>query len=622
MDEEKNTGRQMTQIGTAEVRKARETLRKYKEGKAHLENQIVANEKWYRMRHWDTLRTEENKTDPKSASGWLFNCIMSKHADFMDSYPEPNILPREEGDKQEAKTLSSIVPVILEQNKFEATYSDASWYKLKNGTGVYGIFWDKNKLNGLGDISIAEVDLLNLFWEPGKKDIQKSRNIFYLELADVDLLEQQYPELKGKISTDTSELKKYVYDDTVRTDGKCIVVDWYYKKIVNGEVKLHFCKFCGDNVLYATENEEGDLSENGLYNHGKYPFVFDPLFKEEGQPTGFGYVDVCKDAQESIDRLNNDIEINARWGARPRWFIRGDGAINEEEYTDLSKVLVHVDSNLGDDSLRRIETQAVSSVYLTVLNNKIDELKETSGNRDINNGSSVSGVTAASAIAAMQESAGKSSRDMIQASYRAYTEIIEFVIELIRQFYDAPRQFRIIGQQGQEEFTTYTNVNLKKQYQGEEFGQDMGYRLPVFDIKVSAQKANPYSKVSQNELALQFFKSGFFNPELSDQALACVDMMDFDGKDGVMRKIQTNGTMYQQMLQMQQQMLQMSQIIDQMTGSNLAEGVAGETQAQQAMAMPSGALDVNNQNLGGQEGKEHAYVENARNQANSVTRPR
>lgn len=608
-------------VGVDEIRRARETLKKYKDGKSNLEQRIVNNELWYRMRHWDLMDKDVTKYDPKPASGWLFNCIMSKHADMMDSYPEPNVLPREEGDKAEAKILSSIIPVILEQNKFEQTYSDGSWYKLKNGTACYGVFWDGQKLNGLGDVSIQKIDLLNLFWEPGITNIQKSRNVFLIELVDNDILEGLYPQLKGKLKTgDTAELKKYVYDDSISTDGKSIVVDWYYHKMAGGRRVLHYCKFCAEEVLYASENDPE--RQEGWYDHGLYPFVFDVLFREEGLPVGFGYIDVCKEAQESIDRLNNDIEINARWGAKPRWFVRGDSGINEEEYNDLSKTLVHVDANLGEDSLRKIETQALDSVYLNILQNKIEELKETSGNRDVNNGGSTSGVTAASAIAAMQEQSGKTSRDMIQASYRSYSEVIELVIELIRQFYDMPRKFRIIGEGGKEEFAVYSNQNLKAQYQGNVFGQDMGYRLPVFDIKVSAQKASPYSKISQNELAMEFFNKGFFNPQLADQALACVDMMDFKDKDSVIQKITTNGTMYQQILGMQQQMLQMAQIIDSLQGSSLAEGIASGVSGAPQQPTGGGSKLPETGNLGELKPEEHGVVRNARERANNATQPR
>jgi hypothetical protein len=73
--------------------------------------------------------------------------------------------------------------------------------------------------------------------------------------------------------------------------------------------------------------------------------------------------------------------------------------------------------------------------------------------------------------------------------------------------------------------------------------------------------------MSQNELALQFFGAGFFNPQMADQALACLDMMDFDRKHFVMQKIIKNGGMYQQMMAMQQQMMEMAQIIDTLRGT-------------------------------------------------------
>lgn len=106
------------------------------------------------------------------------NCILSKHADAMDCYPEPTVLPREPGDREEAGKLTRILPVILKKNGFKRTYSSAWWYKLKSGCAVYGVFWDAAKLNGLGDISIRRMDLLNLFWEPGVTDIQDSPHFF------------------------------------------------------------------------------------------------------------------------------------------------------------------------------------------------------------------------------------------------------------------------------------------------------------------------------------------------------------------------------------------------------------------------------------------------------------
>lgn len=649
---------QMGTVNEDTIRKGMQILEKYKRGKQSLEDKIIRNEKWWKMRHWDMLSTEDMMDDPKPASGWLFNTIISKHADYMDSFPTSDILPREEGDVEEAKRLSSIIPVIMEQNEYKSVYSDEVWYKLKNGTGVYGVFWDTGKANGLGDILVQSMDLLSLFWQPGVTDIQKSENIFSVELVSNHVLENSYPQCQGKLSESQDKIvKKYWYDDRVDTTGKSAVIDWYYHKNVGGKNTLQYIKFVDDIVLYATENdtqvptemqnqpvldENGQpmyddygvaitqqvevptgksMAERGLYDHGLYPFVFDPLFPEAGMPVGFGFVDVCKNAQTSIDIYNNAFEKNVQFVCQPRYITRNDGGINEEEFKNPSNLLVHTDGNLGEDSFAPINTPAfINSNYITILDQKINEMKETAGNRDATTGGTQSGVTAASAIAAMQESAGKTSRDQISTTYEAHKKVVNLVIELIRQFYDMPRQFRIIGERGQQMFTQYTNAGLQPQYQGMEFGVDMGFRLPVFDIEVKAEKENAYTQMSQNELALQFYNQGFFNPQYCDQALACLDMMEFKGKQMVIDKIQANGDMYQQIIQLQQQMLQMAEVIDQMSGGteNMADTVAGAINERMGglTAMPSGSASMPQSSTGSN------IVENAKERAQSATAPR
>ena len=561
-------------IGPEQVRQARLTLRKYKEGKANLEQKVIENEQWYKLRSWECMRKQNTEPDQvEPVSGWLFNAIANKHADAMDNFPSPNILPREEGDKAEAEMLTSIIPVILEQNDFEQTYDVESDDKLKSGTGIYGVFWDGSKLGGMGDIAVEQVDVLSLFWEPGITDIQDSRHFFHVSLRDQDVLEEEYPQLQGTLSSSALDLSTFIYDDAVDTTQKSAVIDWYYKKRQDGRTVLHYCKFVNDTVLFATENEP-EAYPNGWYDHGLYPYVFDPLFRMKGTPCGFGYVDVAKSAQEYIDRGNQAILENMLENASPRHFIRGDGSVNEAEYADRRKKFIHVDGQLGQDSILPVQGKALSEIYVAVLNNKVDELKETTGNRDISTGGTASGVTAASAIAAMQEAGSKLSRDNNKATYRAFRKVCLMIVELIRQFYDMPRCFRIMGEKGAARYVEYSNAGIRPQMQGVEMGVDMGFRMPLFDIEITAQKASPYSRMSQNELALQFFGAGFFNPQLADQALACLDMMDFDRKHFVMQKVAANGGMYQQMMAMQQQMLQMAQVIDSYQGTDMAAQMA------------------------------------------------
>lgn len=554
-------------IGTKEVAKAVEVLKKYKDGKTNLEKTIVENEKWYRLRHWDVFKGTTNNGKrkpgderPEPASAWLFNSLSNKHADAMDNYPEPNVLPREEGDKKDAEMLSSIIPAILERNDFESTYSNAWWYKLKHGVVPYGVFWNNTLENGLGDIDIKQLDILNIFWEPGITDIQDSRNLFICSLVDDDLLKQNYPQLQGKSTGKVIDVTQYVYDDTVDISDKSVVVDWYYKKAENGKTILHFCKFVGNEVLFATENDRANYP-SGWYAHGQYPVVFDVLFPEAGTPIGFGYLGIMKDPQMYIDKLSQVILENAVMNAKVRYFSKEDVGINEDEFLDWSKPIVHVRGSIDQERLIPISIPTMPGNVMNVLEMKIDELKETSSNRDVSQGSSSGGVTAAAAIAALQEAGNKTSRDMIAASYRSYTKINYMIIELIRQFYDINRSFRIVGKNGAYEYVTYNNSAISGKplapaFSGEQ--QMPGYspatRVPVFDIMIKPQKRSAYSRMAQNELAKELYSLGLFEAERAQPAMICLDMMDFDGDDEIKQKVQQGQTLINIITQMTQQL--------------------------------------------------------------------
>ena len=583
-------------------------LQKYKAGKQSLERRVIAAENWWKLRN----RFEEDKRpgassagDFRAVSGWLHNVIVSKHADAMEAYPEPVILPREPDDRAEAELLSAVVPCILEQNAFERTWSDAMWQKLKTGTAAYRVGWDPDKLGGLGDISIERVDLLNLFWEPGIADIQRSKFVFFTHLEDNDELEEEFPQLRGRLRGNPFTATRFLYDDAVSLDGKSTVVEAYYRRKRAGRTVLHYVKYVGDTVLYSTEEGEpcrealpllgevarsaegvarvetraggkresglnpavsfpnwnslntGDPSagltaassprrgakdapndiaewvapDSGLYAHGRYPFVLDPLFPVEGSPCGYGFVDLCHNNQTAIDLMRSAIIKNTVVGATPRYFQRIDGSVNEEEFADLGRALVHVSGNLGEDSLRQIGFSPLSGVYMDVLNSSIQELRETSGNTETSTGNISSGVTAASAIAALQEASGKGSRDSTRSSYVAYAQIVELCIELIRQFYGLPRSFRIAGRAGAEEYIRFSNAGLCPR------PQPFGAALPVFDVKVSAQKRNAYSRLSQNELAMELYRMGIFDEGKEQEALSCLRMMEFDGRDELIGRI-------------------------------------------------------------------------------------
>ena len=593
-------------IGREQLREALDTLRRCKAGKANLERRIIENEEFWKLRHWEHI-PEQGTTGLKTKSAWLVNVLLSKHADAMDAYPEPACLPRAADDEAEARLLSRVVPVILAQNDFAGVWSDNWWKKLKAGMAIYGVFWDRDKRGGLGDVSVVRVDPLSLYWEPGITDLQRSRNLFHVELADNETLTARYPQLEGQLRGGGFTASRYLYDDSVDTSDKSPVIDWYYKKNCGRRTVLHYVKFVGETILFSTENDPAYAG--GLYSHGLYPFFADVLFPEEGTPAGFGYVDLCKDAQRQIDLMNNAIVANCVAAATPRWLKRGDDGVNEEEYADWTRPFVHVQGSIEENALRQITVAPLSGNYLNILASKINEIKETSGNRDVNNGGVAGGVTAASAIAAMQEQSGKLSRDQIQGSYRCFRQVVGCVIALIRQFYDTPRKLRIVGPDGAVEYLRFDNSLLKAGEPTE------------LDVEVTAQKQSSYSKLSYNEMALQFFQLGFFRPELADQALAALEMMDFKGRDALRRRLAENGDLRLRLARTEAQLQGLRELLEpelRLHGGEIGSGQqAGPSPKKQAPRLKARGYDAI-----GNELRKNRIAERARARAAAATQPR
>lgn len=572
------------------VRKAEELLQKYKQGKQQLENRIIENEQWYRMRYG--AAGSRNPGDPEPASAWLFNSLANKHADAMDNMPTLAVLPREAQDKDTANTLSDVLPVVLEQNEFEQVYNDMWWYKLRSGTGCMGVFWDNSKLNGLGDISVRSLDLLNLYWQPGITDIQKSQNVFYVTAEDADQLRQQYPQLREDTEgrhlngNGIISLAEYVHDENVDKSNLLLMIDWYYKRSKNGRTVLHYCKICAGKVLFASEREE--IWQNGYYDHGKYPFVLDPLFPVPESPAGFGYIDICKWAQMYIDKLDSALLKNTILGAKPRFWLKNDGKVNVEQYADTENDFVRfTGSGNPNDSVVQIPVTQLNAYAVTMRDAKIQELKEVSGNRDFSQGATTGGVTAFSAIQALKEAGSKLSRDMIASAYRSFAQVGYLCLDLMRQFYTEERTFRITGKRGETEFTSFNGRSIAPQTVTDGF-VGVTQRLPVFDIRVIAQKSDPFNTAIQNERAQALYQMGFFRPDLADQALMTLDMMEFEGIDRVKAKISEQQTMVQKMQQLGQLALTMAAQLDADAGTpRFAPQVQMMLQQQGLMPQPA-----------------------------------
>lgn len=549
-------------------------LHEYKDGKTTVDMKATENQEWWRLRHWNVIqgKTEAGKAKVEVGSAWAVNSILNKHADFMDSFPKANVLAREADDEEEAQILSKILPAIEEHTDAEQVYNTAGYDFLIDGTAITAVLWDPMAHDGMGDIKKTNVDIHNVFWQPGIEDIQQSKYFFDVSVADVNDVKLQYPDIADRIGGGKQGfITEYIHDDNINHQNDIEIINCYYKKLEMRPVlinidpqtvaqhlvpreTLHMAIIIGDQCVFCSE--DNPEYQDGFYKHGKYPYVFRKCFPVKDSPCGFGYLDIMKYPQRDIDKLDQAIMKNTMMKAKPRWWVKKNADINKEAFADWNEEIVEVGSGDLGSAVQQMDVDTLPAIVETHLEAKIDELKEISGNRDFSQGSTASGVTAASAIAALQEAGSKLSRDINKAMYRGSREEYYLEIELIRQFYTEPRTFRIDDGSGRYEYMDYSNVNIAPQDITTPEGTR--HKKSIFDLEVSAEKQSPFSRASQNETAKELYQMGLFAPDNATSALVCLDMMEFEGKEKIKQQIQQNDTFMQQFQQMQQLIIQLS----------------------------------------------------------------
>ena len=554
-------------IGVEEIRRAGEILEAYRQGKAALDKRIKDEEIIFLMEQYkeqDAQAVAKAAADKKLAplptpvGGWLTSSVINKQADMMDNMPTVACFPREQDDEPEAEALTSILPVVLDRAHFRETYSLNAWYGLKHGIAAFGAFWNPTRERGIGDISITKIDVLNLFWDMTVTDIQESRNLFILSAVDRDILRERYPQYREKHpegaargdSGRTPPINAGYLSASETADGsadKALVVDWYYKRTLpSSRVVLHYVKYTDDVVLFASENLP-EYAERGWYDHGEYPVQIARVVPQEGTCAGYGLIFLGRGAQEYTDHVDRRILDYLDEATIVRYWAKKSLGIDVNKFNDLSNRVIEVEGDIDEEKLRQITLSPLPSEAFRLKADKVTEMKESLSNRDVSQGSTSGGVTAAAALAILNEAGNKVSRAWIGAYYDSYERLMVQVVELIRQFYTDRRSFRIEGADNKVSYIPYTNKGLADREIGVSADGEKLYRRVEMDIKVKAAKQSPWNQLSQNELMKELYKMGVFEPSRAQGVLGMLKGMDFPGIEQVREYVQNGQTLQNQL---------------------------------------------------------------------------
>ncbi len=473
-------------------------------------------ERMYCGDHWHDV-PQQDPNEPRPATPVIQSTVENIAADLMDALPEAIITPETPEDARAARVVEALIRENHDAACYEREYRRMVHDLLVGGYAVQEVGYDPVLNGNLGGAFIRHTDNRGILFDPLCTDIQDGRAVFKFALRTREWLASRFPGYDG--STDGYSGQPLAEDAHITGDKSktVLLIEYWWREYDanSGACRVHMAQLAGGKVL----TDSRDLKPEGYYAHGQYPFFVTPLFPRKGSPLGLGLVDLFEGQQRYADKLDQIILKNALMASHNKLLITEASGFDADDLRDWAKD-VHKGEQLGGVSW--FSTPPLPAYILQYTRNMHDSIKEESGANDFSRGGTAGGITAASAIAALQEMSSKRARMASRQLHESYRDAVRMEIEVEREFNLLPR---IVS------FTENGEVQ-REVFDGKLLAKPLpdGRALPIeFSISIKVQKENRWSVLSHNELILQMVQLNMLTPPQA------VELMRFDGREQILR---------------------------------------------------------------------------------------
>lgn len=478
------------------------------------------NESVYHGDHWSaspytTKKLEDDTNAPKPHTPMIHTAIESVKADLAEHEPEIVLKPDAMGSKISARVLEHVANQELSTCGFSSQWSDFTHDIHVGGWTVFESGFDPDMNSGLGGAFIRNVPNTNFMCDPEVVDIQDGRGCFTFVRRTRDWFAQRFPDVYEFMKDDAAlpipNTENAKTTPTANDDRMRFLQFWVrvYDPNAN-KYKVHLVQLGGHQILYnsGTDPKYKDI---GYYDHGEYPFVVKPLFPEKGSALGFGLVDLYKDMQRYSDKLDQFILKNAFLASQNRLLNTDASGFTDDDLADWSKEVVHGEQLGG---LTWFDTKPLPGFIVDYVQIMRRNIQDGSGANDQAQGKTGGGVTAKSAIAALQEMATKRSRGTAMVLHDGFKAASRQMLAVIRQHRTMKREIPVVID-GHEILFEYDKCKIvpkaldgqppsKAQYEAFVRIGEKGKELPIeYLVDVKTVRQSEYERMANNELVFE-----------------------------------------------------------------------------------------------------------------------
>lgn len=538
------------------------------------------------------------------------NCV----ADQLDNMPEANLLPERPGMDKTAEDMTDVVRFILAQNEYEKMHRRrVEDYFL--GTALTQVGWDEDMDNGKGNVCLLRWPIESFLWDPCAADIQDARALIKVSWHPLSWFAEHYPDKAKYIGSEEGQHNGVGRASSWRQlsgdEERAMLMEYWYRRYDAKKRRYTI------NVAYLAGGALLENNEN-VYDHGMYPFVMEPFNYIEGQPVGDGLVDQLTPMMRYVNRYAHYIDENLRMSAKNRLLVRKSAQLDMQALCDFDQNIIE-GANIDEESVRWFQSKPLSQMATQQMLQFQTDIKQDSGQSQWTRGETAGGVTAASAISALQEAGGKITREHSLMLNQGFKQIVTQILWLVCQFYDDRKEQMITGRDGKSRLVLMSGEHLRgedlppENMPPEELLQKMDQLLPAtgegkpglgtrirntamrkqkeerkknsftpppYTVQIQVSRRNPLRVQAQNELFIQAYTMAAQAGQMFPLKML-FELLTVDGKDRIMPVLEQ----VDQQTQMLQQLMQENQALKE-SNENLKGAVNEMTQQSLKAAQP------------------------------------
>ena len=442
-------------------------------------------EKWEDVeKYWEGEFEYDDENDPAPNTNITNSNIEGKTALLCDQTIAVQVDPREPGDRPFCEMVRTLADYIKDKNKMYRKIEVHERRREMFGTGIFRVLWDFDKLDGKGMPVITPIHPNRLIVDPAITDIydcQEAQYMIEAKSRSIYSARVEYGDEKADAIIPNLDPVQHIIQENEEDQYVHLMVWTRYKE--NGKRKMRLVEMSGDGVILRDtkkelqeynkrmeEDNEKDFlegkkkkkeyKETELFPNDSFPYFFTPDMHRENTIWGKASAELILPISDQIDEIDDSVLRNSRMTGNPMGLVYNQSGIDPASVTNAAGQMIPTNDMNG---FKWLQPPSMPNYILDKRNQLMNNDRQVVTRfTDQMIGKQQSGVDTATESLALQNSGNSMIEHKKGLLQETLSEVFEYCIELALINWNTTMVFRIVGDNGEDDFTEFNPDRLNR----------------------------------------------------------------------------------------------------------------------------------------------------------------